>query len=183
MCLYLHFCIHAGIMKLQTCHFVVWTEQRLQIFVIPFNKAAWDDNLVRLRHYYFDKFVPLVVARENGQKIHGTTRMKCAAQQAPLGSTLQAPAEPAPATETAGGIQSGRDDVEDTTTMTCEAPPAQLGSTLQAPSQQATPTDTAGGIKRGRDDAEDSQSISLPDSSESDSDDDEEDPDADSIEA
>ena len=169
-------------MKLQTCHFVVWTEQRLQIFVIPFNKAAWDDNLVRLRHYYFNKFVPLVVARENGQLIHGT-RMRCSAQQAPLGSTLQAPAQPATATETAGGIQSGRDDVEDTTTMTCEAPPAQLGSTLQAPSQQATPTDTAGGIKRGRDDAEDSESISLPDSSESDSDDDEEDPDADSFEA
>ena len=38
--------------------------------------------------------------------------MKCAAQQAPLGSTLQAPAEPAPATDTAGGIKRGRDDAE-----------------------------------------------------------------------
>ena len=71
-------------MKLQTCHLVVWTDQSLHIFVIPFNKAAWDSNFERLRKYYFGTFVLRVVARENGQLIDGTTRMKCAAQQAPL---------------------------------------------------------------------------------------------------
>ena len=86
--------------------------------------------------------------------------MKCAAQQAPLGSTLQAPAQQVTATDTAGGIIGDRDDAKETATMMCEALPAQLGSTLQAPAQQATATDTAGGIKRGRDDAEYSDYIS-----------------------
>ena len=67
--------------------------------------------------------------------------MNCAAQQAPLGSTLQAPAQQAKATDTAGVIKRGRGDTEDTTTMMCEAPPVQLGFTLQAPAQQVTATD------------------------------------------
>jgi hypothetical protein len=80
-----------------------WTEKSLQIFVIPFNKAAWDFNFKRLRQYYIDTFVPLVVARGNGQLIRYATRMKCAAQQASLGSTLQAPTKQATAIDAAGG--------------------------------------------------------------------------------
>ena len=39
--------------------------------------------------------------------------MTCEAPPAQLGSTLQAPAQQATATDTAGGIKRGRDDAED----------------------------------------------------------------------
>ena len=66
MCLYLYFCIHAGIMKLQTCHFVVWTEQRLQIFVIDREKKY------HKKLFFLDNFVapPLrLFLQEEGNRL------------------------------------------------------------------------------------------------------------------
>lgn len=61
-----------GNMGLPWCDFVVWTPSGVQVTRVPFDQAYWDNKLLpRVTSFYFDQYVPLAVAKENGDLAPG----------------------------------------------------------------------------------------------------------------
>lgn len=63
-----------GNLQLPWCDFVVWTPTGIQITRVPFDAPYWEQRLLpALTTFYFDMYVPLAVAKENGELEEGQT--------------------------------------------------------------------------------------------------------------
>ena len=61
-----------GHMGLPFCDFVVWTPTELQITRVPFDEDFWTNTLLPGLHtFYFDRYVPALVARNRGELQRG----------------------------------------------------------------------------------------------------------------
>lgn len=61
-----------GNLQLPWCDFVVWTPTGLQITRVPFDSNYWEQCLLpALTTFYFDMYMPLAVAKENGELQEG----------------------------------------------------------------------------------------------------------------
>lgn len=68
-----------GNLQLPWCDFVVWTPTGIQITHVPFDATYWETRLLpALTTFYFDMYVPLAVAKENGEVLEGETEIYCA---------------------------------------------------------------------------------------------------------
>jgi len=55
-------------MELPYCDFVVWTPRAMQITRVAFDEVFWTNTLLpKLDHFYFQRYLPLVIAKHNGQ--------------------------------------------------------------------------------------------------------------------
>lgn len=65
-----------GNLQLPWCDFVVWTPTGIQITRVPFDASYWETRLLpALTTFYFDMYVPLAVAKENGELEEGKTSL------------------------------------------------------------------------------------------------------------
>lgn len=65
-----------GNLQLPWCDFVVWTPTGIQITHVPFDQSYWETRLLpALTTFYFDMYVPLAVAKENGEVEEGDTEV------------------------------------------------------------------------------------------------------------
>lgn len=56
-----------AIMGLPRCDFVVWTPSEMGVTTVPFDAKNWNDEMLpRLQKFYFERYLPAVVARDNG---------------------------------------------------------------------------------------------------------------------
>ena len=63
-----------GNLSLPWCDFVVWTPTAIQVTRVPFDATFWETKLLpALTTFYFDMYVPLAVAKENGLLEEGQT--------------------------------------------------------------------------------------------------------------
>lgn len=64
-------------MGLPFCHFVVWTPTGFQITYVNFDKEFWDTQLLPgLQHFYFNDYLPLVVAKHNNELEEGAIEVE-----------------------------------------------------------------------------------------------------------
>lgn len=62
-----------GNMQLPWCDFVVWTPTGVQITRVPFDPDFWQDTLLPgVTRFYFDDYLPLALAKDNGMLQPGT---------------------------------------------------------------------------------------------------------------
>ena len=62
-----------GNMGLPWCDFVVWTPTGVQVTRVPFNQEYWDTRLLPgVTSFYFDQYLPLALAKENGELVPNT---------------------------------------------------------------------------------------------------------------
>lgn len=63
-------------MQLPHCDFVVWIPGDLQITRVAFDTEFWEKTLFPgLEHYYFQRYLPAIVAKHNGDLEHGDTEV------------------------------------------------------------------------------------------------------------
>lgn len=63
-------------MGLPYCDFVVWTPTEMQVTRVPFDESFWTNTLLPgLYHFYHNMYLPLVVAKHNGELSHGDTEI------------------------------------------------------------------------------------------------------------
>jgi putative phage-type endonuclease len=56
-----------GNLGLPWCDFVVWTPTAIQVTRVPFDQTYWDTKLLPgVTSFYFDKYLPLALHKENG---------------------------------------------------------------------------------------------------------------------
>ena len=56
-----------GNLNLPWCDFVVWTPTGLQVTRVPFDQTFWTEELLpKVSRFYFDKYVPLAVLKQEG---------------------------------------------------------------------------------------------------------------------
>jgi putative phage-type endonuclease len=61
-----------ALMELPYCDFVVWIPSSgVQIQRIEFNPPFWNDMFLKLKSFYFDFYLPLLVRKLNGELEHG----------------------------------------------------------------------------------------------------------------
>ena len=64
-----------AILGLPFADFVVWTRTATQITRVPFCRDYWENELFpALRDFYFNKYLPTMRLREEGELVHGTIR-------------------------------------------------------------------------------------------------------------
>ena len=81
---------------------MVWTPDKLTLRTIPFDEEAWKQTFKRLEIYYFEKYLPLAIAKANGKLVPDTVNLEGVEGVLPLGCTLHASApQEAPATAAA----------------------------------------------------------------------------------